>query len=448
MALAPGQKNKMRRPAFVRPASTPPPAPRARSARRENRFCFGLEHALGWIFETLGDTSMLLSRDGAPFLAADPWLSGSACFGSWARERDLAPGSVKSVLRAPYVFLSRAADGRTHLPSLRAIGTGCDILLPGNFDPAMRARLAAEGFATRALPRKSWFEIAAGLKLMCVDSDYGAVLAIDAGGLLILNKNDAPFRGAERFFRKLARGYKRSCLLALPEPAFGPDKRRAVQEIGSLCDRLGVTHYAASSPHVHAREDSRWADAGRVTGDDIVLYWSAQAGTFEPCAKIALAMPASAASPCFVAPSAESLPQGTGEDDWSDRLSAAEWFRLDCFVKGAKAFRRGLDFVAFNVGGETRRIRIRRGVKHPLGRQRGLVFSAPRRSLIEAVAGHRFGELLDANFVKLELVNLEDYPLGFFRRVTSGGFRPGPGAWPGAVKELLTIARPPRNRIL
>ncbi len=59
---------------------------------------------MGWIFETLGDTLMLLSRDGVPFLAADPWLSGSACFGSWARERDLAPGSVKSVLRAPYVF--------------------------------------------------------------------------------------------------------------------------------------------------------------------------------------------------------------------------------------------------------------------------------------------------------------------------------------------------------
>ncbi len=105
--------------------------------------------------------------------------------------------------------------------------------------------------------------------------------------------------------------------------------------------------------------------------------------------------------------------------------------------------------MAFNVGGETRRIPVRaRGRKRPSVRQRGLVFSAPRKSLVEAVESGRFGELLDANFVKLELVNLEDYPLGFFRRVTSGGFRPGPGAWPGAVKELLTIARPPRNRIL
>ncbi len=381
---------------------------------------------MGWIFETLGDTSMLLSRDGVPILAADPWLSGTACFGSWARDRDLAPTTVKSVLRAPYVFLSRGVDGRTHLPTLRAIGSGCDILLPENFDPGMRARLTAEGFATRLLPRKSWVEIAVGLKLLCVESDYGAILAVDAGGLLILNKNDAPLGGAERFWRKLARNYQRSCLLALPEPEFGPDKRRAVQEIGYLCDRLGVTHYAASAPHLHAREDSRWADAGRVTWDDIAPRWSALAAPFEPYAKIALAMAASASSPCFVAPSAESLPQGTGEDDWSDRLSAAEWYRLDCFVKGAKAFRRGLDFVAFNVGGETRRIRIRRGVKHPLGSQRGLVFSAPRRSLVEAVAHHRFGELLDANFVKLELVNLEDYPLGGFRRIPGEGFQPSP----------------------
>ena len=90
---------------------------------------------MGWIFETLGDTSMLLSRAGVPILAADPWLSGSACFGSWGRERDLAPGTVKSVLRAPYVFLSRGVDGRTHLPSLRAMGSGCGILLPEKFDP-------------------------------------------------------------------------------------------------------------------------------------------------------------------------------------------------------------------------------------------------------------------------------------------------------------------------
>jgi hypothetical protein len=376
---------------------------------------------MSWIFETLGDTSMLLARAGVPMLTVDPWLSGSACFGSWRRERDLAPGTVKSVLRAPYVFLSRGVDGRAHLPSLRAIGAGCDILLPENFDPATRARLSAEGFAARSLAPKIWVEIARGLKLMCVESDYGAFLAIDAGGLLIVVKNDSPFGGAERFLRRLARRYQRSCLLALPEPAFGPDKSRAVRELGLLCDRLGVTHYAASEPHIHAREDSRWADAGRVTWNDVASHWSAQAKPIEPYARIALAMAASAASPCFVAPSAEALPQGTGNDDWSDRLSAAEWFRLDCFVKGAKTFRRGLDFVAFNVGGETRRIPVRaRGPKRPLARQRGLVFSAPRQSLVEAIASQRFGELLDANFIKLELVNLADYPLGGFRRAAPG----------------------------
>ncbi len=146
----------------------------------------------------------------------------------------------------------------------------------------MRARLTSEGFASRLLPRRRWVEIAVGLRLLCDDSEYGAILALDAGGLLLLVKNDLPFCGAERFFRKLARGYKRSCLLALPEPAFGPDKRRAVQELGSLCDFLGVTHYAASEPHIHAREDSRWADAGRVAWDDIALHWNAQAKPFSP----------------------------------------------------------------------------------------------------------------------------------------------------------------------
>jgi len=114
------------------------------------------------------------------------------------------------------------------------------------------------------------------------------------------------------------------------------------------------------------------------------------------------------------------LPSGTGGDDWADRLSAAEWFMLDCFVKGAAPFRRGLDFVAFNVGGELKRIPLRaRAARKPLAKQRGLVFAAPRKSLIESVTHHRFGELLDAGFVRLELVNLESYPLGGFRRAAA-----------------------------
>ena len=401
----------------------------ARHRRAGKCLWFGLEQAMGWILETLGDTAMLLSRDGVPILAADPWLSGSACFGSWARERDLAPGSIKSLLRAPYAFLSRGSDGRLHLPSLKAMGRGCDILLPGNFDAQHSRMLEAEGFATRILPHKQWVEIVAGLRLMCVESEYGAILALDADGLLILNKNDSPFCGEERFFRKLTRAHARSYLLALPETAFPGEKSAAVRDLGRACDLLGVTHYAASEPHIHRREDSRWADAGRVSWADVARHWKSAAKPIEPYAKIALAIPAMISSPAFVASSAEAALSGTCDDDWSELLSAADWFTLDCFVKGATPFRRGLDFVAFNVGGELRRIPLRaRAARKPLAKQRGLVFAAPRKSLIESVTQRRFGELLDAGFVRLELVNLESYPLGGFRRAAVSGAGASPAS--------------------
>lgn len=383
---------------------------------------------MSWTIETLGDASMLLSRDGAPLLAGDPWLDGRVCYGSWARERDLAPTMIEAVARAPFVVLSSAAAGRFHLPSLRRFARGCDILLPEGFDPAAQETLFVEGFTTRLLPFKRWVELASGLRIMSVASAAGAVLAIEADGMLILDKNDAPLRGEEHFFRRLVRASARACLLALPECAPAAEdfhghrpalaKRRAVAGLAGLCADIGIGHYLAAAPHRHVREDSQWADAWRLRGIELKRLWPAAGAimvepfaSFDPARGVA-----SPVRDAAVLPHDEESELATGADDWSEPLSSAEWYMLDCFAKGAAALK-GLDFVAFNVGGESRKIALaRRGRMKPLARQRGIVFAAPRHSLMAAVRQRRFADLLAAHIVKPEFHNCGREALVGFER--------------------------------
>jgi hypothetical protein len=55
-------------------------------------------------FETMGNATLVLLEDEAPLLATDPWLVGTAYFGSWALDHDLTPEQIGRVAAAPDVW--------------------------------------------------------------------------------------------------------------------------------------------------------------------------------------------------------------------------------------------------------------------------------------------------------------------------------------------------------
>jgi hypothetical protein len=70
--------------------------------------------------------------------------------------------------------------------------------------------------------------------------------------------------------------------------------------------------------------------------------------------------------------------------------------------------RRHIDFVEFQVGGETRRIPISRRAE--AANARGIVFHVPRESLLTTVEYGYLDDLLIGNFMKVRLVNSKLYP--------------------------------------
>src|SRR5262249_13528377 len=159
----------------------------------------------------------------------------------------------------------------------------------------MRDWFVQQGFGVRILRFKQWTELTPGLRVMCLENEnLDAILVIEAGDALIINKNDAPFCGEEGFFRRLVRRYDKTFLLSLcafdadmlntydarMRPTIEPPQARkpgTVWGVSRLCDRLGVKYFCcSSSQHMYVRPDSAWANPYRISGRDMQRYWCAK----------------------------------------------------------------------------------------------------------------------------------------------------------------------------
>ena len=56
-------------------------------------------------FETVGNATLIV-HDGAPLLVTDPWITGSAYFGSWGLAHEIPAEQSDAVRHCQYVWIS------------------------------------------------------------------------------------------------------------------------------------------------------------------------------------------------------------------------------------------------------------------------------------------------------------------------------------------------------
>ncbi len=386
---------------------------------------------MGWTVQTLGNAMAQFCLDDVPILVTDPWLRGEAYFGSWALERPLIDAELTRATASRFVWFSHGHPDHFHFPSLALLSKEQVMLLPEQYDNELERTLQEMGFTTRVLPDKQWVTLADGLRVLCVGNEnMDAIIAVDAGGVLVLNKNDSPFCGEDAFFRRLVRGFPRSYMLALcaydadmintfdqdMKPQLGdPDERKpgVIWSVARTCEYLGIqTFCCSSSQHIYVRPDSVWANEYRVTWADVQRLWTSQGvAIVGPFSRIDLATGAVSATPGETPPIGARAAATNGEDDWEARLSAAEWAEVERFALQFHTLRRYQDFTAFTVGGETRYYYLRPAAKGgDIRSQTGVNFIVPRHSLLETVRSGYFDDLLIGNLMKTQLFNMALYP--------------------------------------
>jgi hypothetical protein len=370
-------------------------------------------------FETIGNATVVV-HDRMPVLATDPWIRGSAYFGSWGLSHPVPAAQEAAVLAAGTIWFSHGHPDHLNPASL-ALFRDTRILLPDHVGGRIAADLARDGYRVEVLPDQTWVRISDRVRVLCIaDEGQDAVLLIDVGGRLVVNLNDAQDRGWGSLVKRVIRAFPRSFLLRLSGygdadminfvdadgtrvPSLAQLRRESGFEVGAdvarMTETFGANHFVPfSSFHRYQRTDSVWANEWTTPVAEYARGFRSD--------RVAL-LPAFVRYDCTTdswegidppaAPDLAFAPEEFG-DDWSEQLDGADVVALNRYFAAVEHLARSLDRVVFRVGGQEHAVELG-------GRETGraITFSVPRASLMKAVLWEIFDDLLIGNYMQTTL---------------------------------------------
>lgn len=366
-------------------------------------------------FDTIGSATVIC-YDRVPVLITDPWVVGSAFFGSWTLTHEIPREQMEAINSSSHVWFSHGHPDHLNPESL-VLFRDKKILLPDHVGKRIYNELIQDGYNVQILRDRVWYHLSNNIRVLCIaDYNQDAILLIDINGRLLVNLNDASDHGWGRFVKKLISQYDISFLLALectedidmfnfydesgtpirPENARENSLgRRAALRLANF----GARHFIPfSSMHRYQREDSVWANQ---YGAPLSDYHRG------PESVIGKILPAFIRYDCIndslaeINPSENELtilaPSVFG-DDWSELLEKDEAADVEQYLRSIEHLGGFLDFINVRVGGKDNVVEF---AKRKFNR--GLTFEVPRQSLVTAVSYKVFDDLLIGNFMKATL---------------------------------------------
>jgi len=366
-------------------------------------------------FETIGNACLIL-HDRGPVLATDPWLVGSAYFGSWITAHEIPEEQMAHVAACKYLWISHGHPDHLSLESLKSLKDK-RILLPDHYGGRVARDLREMGFDVTVLKDGEWTQLSDRVRVVSVaDFCQDAILLADVGGRLIINSNDASDHGGLPFVAQTVARYPENFLMCLTgygdadminffdesgariEP---PAMKREpfLDHLEFQMDRVGIRSFVPfSSLHKYQRTDSAWANA-------CVAPLDAYRGSFRSPNRDLLPPYCSynfardEVSEIAPAPRPDTLvaPEEFG-DNWSEELTSEDIPLLREYFGRLSHLKTFLGFVNFKVGGRDNVIDVAREQF-----ERGITFEVPRGSLMTAIRYRIFDDILIGNFVKTTL---------------------------------------------
>lgn len=242
------------------------------------------------LLTTLGHATLVIreSAHATPLLITDPWVLGSCYWRSWWLERYPTPAQIADIARARHCFLTHEHPDHFHTPSIRRIGRGPTYLVPEFSRERMGRYLRERGFTAETVSAGSWRPLAGDVRILSMPTiGNDSALLVDTPDALIANLNDArPAPDqllALRRLRRRAGKHKRCILLASYSTAgighsmYKRGQRldfagngRHLRYVVMLSRALDAQVYVPFASQVRfERPDTRWANAFRVSFDDV-----------------------------------------------------------------------------------------------------------------------------------------------------------------------------------
>ena len=365
-------------------------------------------------FETIGNAT-IICHDGKPILATDPWLTGSAYFGSWGLPYNIPEELWENLKKFENICLSHGHPDHISIESLDKLRDK-KILLANHVGNRLQNDLSNLGFNVSSLEERKWIQLTKNLHILTI-SDYfqDSILLINLNGRLLVNVNDASNKGWGKFVQNITKSFKDPFLFKLfghgdadminyfmedgtritPKAAL---KKPIGEQLNFWSRYYGTKSIVPLSCfHYYQRKDSSWANQFTTNISD---YTNQLAPEFE-------------LYPAFIRYNFETnqfheikpkknilLPIDPKEfgDNWEDHLDSSDAMKIERYIKKIESLKDFVDFINFRVGEKDNIVELRtRNFK------RGITFEVPRGSLMTTVKHEIFDDLLIGNFMKTTL---------------------------------------------
>ena len=366
-------------------------------------------------FETAGN-AICVVHDDAPILTTDAWISPHAYYGSWTHDYEIPGAVLESIRRSRYHWFSHGHPDHLNVESLPALSAG-RLLLSDHRGGRILRDLRAAGFDVEVLPDRRWVQLSKRVAVCSMaNQNQDSILLIRIGRHLVVNVNDSPDFGASFHVRRIARQFERVYLLALQswgavdminvhDPAGNrlPGAAEDRRPLGRQAQRRAAAYGADriipfSGFHRYQRADSAWANGLLPTLADYQAGAEATGPQMLP-AFVRVDCDRSVVEPlCPPRRPAAIVPAESFGDVPTDPLTAQDRQALDAYFLPHGHLRRRFGFLVFRVGGTEHGIRL-----DPARPRTGIVFEAPRRSLMHAVMHRVFDDVLIGNYMKVTL---------------------------------------------
>jgi hypothetical protein len=367
-------------------------------------------------FDTIGNAT-IICHDRGPVLATDPWISGSAYFGSWTLSHMIPDEYMEAILACRYIWFSHGHPDHLNSESLPLFKEK-KILLPDHVGNRIYNWLHELGYNTYILKDKQWYNVSDRIKIMCIaDYNQDAVLLIDINGHLIVNTNDASaVNGWGSTVKRIIRNYSHSFLLSLSgfgdadminfydekgvfSPPFAAKRLSVGKQIAQSAEYFGVKFFIPfSSMHRYQRRDSIWANQYVTSLADYPVGFDSKTSEI---------LPAFIRYNCADNMFNEIRPPKTPEvvlepkdfgDDWDEELEDSDISTIKNYFFLVEHLSEYLDFINVRVGGRDNIIEFKKKKFN-----RGITFESPKYSLMVAIQCEIFDDLLIGNFMKTTL---------------------------------------------
>lgn len=371
-------------------------------------------------FDTIGNAT-LICYDRGPVLATDPWIVGSAYFGSWALSHKVPAEQAEAVKNSKYVWISHGHPDHLNADS-ESYYLDKKILLPDHVGGRIHKNLRAAGLDVTVLKDRAWHQLSDRIRVACLaNHNQDGILLVDINDRLLINMNDATWmHGWLPFIRGVVKRFEKSFLLRLINhgdadminfrdeegclilPSKVLERPSLYEDIQRETGTFGATGFIPfSSLHRFQRRDSVWAQQHVTSTEEY-----AEPDDRPKRAGDAYVFPAFIRYCCETDAFSEICPPPADNvvyepadfgDNWTDELEKEDVRIAAGYFQAIEKLRDAYDFVNLRVGGRDNMIDLNRGGKV------GLTFEAPRHSLMTAIRACVFDDLLIGNYMRTTL---------------------------------------------